>query len=33
VGGYLIEYFNWRAIFYINVPVGILGAIAAARSC
>ncbi|GAA5168470.1 DHA2 family efflux MFS transporter permease subunit [Pseudonocardia eucalypti] len=29
LGGYLVEYVNWRLIFYINVPVGILGAIAA----
>lgn len=25
VGGYLIEHLSWRAIFYINIPVGILG--------
>jgi EmrB/QacA subfamily drug resistance transporter len=30
LGGYLVEHVDWRAIFYINVPVGILGAIAAA---
>ena len=29
LGGYLIEYVDWRAIFYLNVPIGILGAIAA----
>src|SRR5882672_3555129 len=29
LGGYLVEYVDWRLIFYINVPVGILGAIAA----
>jgi EmrB/QacA subfamily drug resistance transporter len=29
LGGFLIEYIGWRAIFYINVPVGIAGAIAA----
>src|SRR5882757_5264847 len=29
LGGYLIEHTNWRLIFYINVPIGILGAIAA----
>ncbi len=23
-GGYLVEYINWRLIFYINVPIGIL---------
>ncbi len=30
LGGYLVEYVNWRLIFYINVPIGILGAVAAA---
>lgn len=25
LGGYLVEYVNWRAIFYINVPIGIIG--------
>lgn len=29
LGGYLVEYVNWRLIFFINVPVGILGLIAA----
>ncbi|WP_091077872.1 DHA2 family efflux MFS transporter permease subunit [Microlunatus sagamiharensis] len=29
LGGYLVEYVNWRLVFYINVPVGILGLIAA----
>ena len=29
LGGYLIEYVGWRSIFYINVPVGIVGVIAA----
>jgi EmrB/QacA subfamily drug resistance transporter len=29
MGGYLVEYVNWRLIFYINVPIGIVGAIAA----
>jgi EmrB/QacA subfamily drug resistance transporter len=29
LGGYLVEYVDWRLIFYINVPVGILGAVAA----
>ena len=29
MGGYLVEYINWRLIFYINVPIGVLGAIAA----
>jgi EmrB/QacA subfamily drug resistance transporter len=30
LGGYLVEYVNWRLIFYINVPIGIAGAVAAA---
>jgi EmrB/QacA subfamily drug resistance transporter len=30
LGGYLVEYVDWRLIFYINVPIGILGAVAAA---
>jgi EmrB/QacA subfamily drug resistance transporter len=25
LGGYLLEYASWRAVFYINVPVGIIG--------
>ncbi|MBB6377174.1 EmrB/QacA subfamily drug resistance transporter [Pseudonocardia eucalypti] len=29
LGGYLIEHFDWRAIFYVNMPIGILGTIAA----
>jgi EmrB/QacA subfamily drug resistance transporter len=29
LGGYLVQYVDWRLIFYINVPIGILGAIAA----
>lgn len=29
LGGYLVEYVNWRLIFFINVPVGIVGAAAA----
>ena len=28
LGGYLVEYVDWRLIFLINVPIGILGAIA-----
>src|SRR5579863_3028887 len=27
LGGYLTDYYNWRWVFYINVPVGILAAI------
>ena len=30
LGGWLIEHFEWRLIYYINVPIGIIGAIAAA---
>ncbi len=29
LGGYLIEYVNWRLIFTINVPVGIVGVVVA----
>jgi EmrB/QacA subfamily drug resistance transporter len=29
LGGYLVEYIDWRLIFYINVPIGIMGAVAA----
>ena len=29
LGGYLVEYVDWRLIYYINVPIGILGTIAA----
>ncbi len=29
LGGYLVEYIDWTLIFYINVPIGIAGAIAA----
>ncbi len=25
LGGYLVEFVNWRVIFYINVPIAILG--------
>lgn len=28
VGGYLVDRFEWSSIFYVNVPVGILGIIA-----
>ena len=26
LGGYLVEYVDWRLIFYINVPIGLIGA-------
>jgi EmrB/QacA subfamily drug resistance transporter len=29
IGGYFVEYVDWRLIFFINVPVAILGTIAA----
>ncbi len=29
LGGYLVEYVDWRLIFFINVPVGLAGALAA----
>jgi DHA2 family multidrug resistance protein len=25
VGGYLVTYLSWRWVFYINVPIGIIG--------
>lgn len=27
LGGYIIQYLDWRLIFYINVPIGIMGVI------
>ena len=29
LGGYLVEYVQWRLIFYINVPIGIIGVVLA----
>jgi EmrB/QacA subfamily drug resistance transporter len=29
LGGYLVEYVDWRLIFFINVPIGVVGAVAA----
>ena len=29
LGGYLVEYLDWRLIFFINVPIGVIGVIAA----
>ena len=29
LGGYLVQYVDWRLIFFINVPIGLLGALAA----
>lgn len=30
VGGMLIAHFGWRSIFYVNIPIGIVGTLAAA---
>jgi len=27
VGGFIVTYFSWRWIFYINVPIGVLGVV------
>jgi EmrB/QacA subfamily drug resistance transporter len=29
LGGYLVQYVDWRLIFYINVPIGVLGLVSA----
>jgi EmrB/QacA subfamily drug resistance transporter len=29
LGGFLVEYVDWRFIFFVNVPVGVLGVVAA----
>jgi EmrB/QacA subfamily drug resistance transporter len=29
VGGFLTSYFSWRAIFYLNIPIGITGVVLA----
>jgi MFS family permease len=31
LGGWFVQDFTWRLIFYVNVPIGILGLIAASR--
>lgn len=31
LGGFLIEHFSWRWIFFVNLPVGVVGTIAAIR--
>jgi DHA2 family multidrug resistance protein len=28
LGGYLVEYFSWRMVFFINVPIGVITVIA-----
>jgi len=30
LGGYLVEYASWRLVYFINVPVGVAGVVAAA---
>lgn len=30
LGGYIIQYMDWRFIFYVNVPVGVIGVMVAA---
>lgn len=29
LGGYLVQYINWRLIYYINVPIGVIGVLLA----
>jgi EmrB/QacA subfamily drug resistance transporter len=29
LGGYLVEHMDWRLVFFINTPIGLLGAVAA----
>jgi len=24
IGGYLVTYFNWRFIFWVNIPLGLM---------
>ena len=31
LGGYLVQYVDWRLIFYVNVPIGIAGVLLALR--
>jgi MFS transporter, DHA2 family, multidrug resistance protein len=32
LGGFLVQYVDWRFIFYINLPIGIVGALIASRN-
>ena len=31
LGGFITTYFDWRLIFFINVPIGVLGVFLATR--
>ncbi len=31
IGGFIIEHFHWRTIFFVNIPIGIAGSIMAAK--
>jgi EmrB/QacA subfamily drug resistance transporter len=31
VGGFIVKYWSWRWIFFINVPIGVLGVVLASR--
>jgi EmrB/QacA subfamily drug resistance transporter len=31
LGGLIVKYFSWRAIFYLNIPIGILALVSAAK--
>lgn len=32
LGGYIVQYIDWRWIFYVNVPIGIVGVVIGLRS-
>jgi EmrB/QacA subfamily drug resistance transporter len=32
LGGYLVEHWSWRAVFYINFPIGVVALVAAAMT-
>jgi MFS family permease len=31
IGGFVVQHFPWRSIFYVNIPIGIIGCYMAAR--